>query len=94
MILAVLAVVAGCARPVDVEPPGPPPRPLEAAAPAQDASLERADGVLVCPADKRPTFFVGTPEECETIRFDCPPTTHLVEGDCGCGCDVDEPAPY
>lgn len=41
----------------------------------------------ICPVGERPLFWVGTPRECETIRFDCPQGTVLVQDACGCGCD-------
>lgn len=80
----VVALSAACAN----SPPSDPTQDQDQT--VTDAGIEeRSPRVLVyCPPNQRPLFFVGSPDECAVIRFDCPPTTHYVADEaCGCGCD-------
>ena len=83
-VAAALATLGGCAA-------SPSPDPAQDLEVVADAGAEAAPRVRTyCPVGERPVFFVGSAEECQTIRFDCPPTTHYVGGEaCGCGCDPD-----
>jgi hypothetical protein len=41
-----------------------------------------------CNPDKEPhRNYVGTPQQCETMRYDCPSATFSFLNDCGCGCE-------
>lgn len=81
-ILAAFALLAiGCANS---------PTPSD---PIQDQDQTTSDAACprvkeYCPPNRRPLFFVGSVDECQTIRFDCPAGTHYVaDEECGCGCD-------
>lgn len=83
ILTAFVLLVAGCAN----SPPSDPVQDQDQTVDdAGDASCPRVREY--CPPNRRPLFFVGSPFECQTIRFDCPAGTHYVgDEECGCGCD-------